>query len=93
MRLSDDKINELSHKIADILSVDDRVRFESDYNDIRTVIRKSIGKSIRKEAGINTLVEEKISSQKQKIVRGTAEWDALFWQYYEDEIGKLRSIR
>jgi hypothetical protein len=93
VRLSDDKINRLSHLITDELSEDDRVTFNVPYNDVRLSIRKSIGRAMQKEAEASRKAEALITSQKRVIEHGSAEWDALFWKYYEEEISRLRSIR
>lgn len=93
MRLSDDRINELSHQIAKALAEDERVKLLSVLNSVRLAIRKSIGKAIRKESQIDSKVREKISRQKRNIVEGSAEWDAIYWDYYEDEISALHVIR
>ena len=93
MRLSDDKINELSHQIAKALDQDERVKLLTVLNSVRLAARKSIGRSIRKESQIDEKVRERISSQKRNIVEGSAEWDAVYWDYYEDEISALHVIR
>ena len=93
MKLSDDKINELSHQITEAFSADSRVTLNSDFNVIRLAIRRSLGKTARKEMDVTRRVEQKIRSQKREIIEGSAEWEALYWQYYEDEIVKLQTIK
>lgn len=93
MRLSDDKINELSHRIAKALEKDERVELLTVLNSVRLAVRKSIGRSIRKESQIDQKVREKISRQKRNIMEGSSEWEAIYWQYYEDEISALHVIK
>lgn len=92
-RLSDEKINLLSRLIVDELAGDGRVEFRKTSEEIRLCVRRTIGRAMQKEMEIATTVERKIASQKRGIVEGSAEWDALYWQYYEDEIQRLQSIR
>lgn len=93
MALSDDKINHLSHLVAEALSGDERVEFKDVYNSIRLSIRRSIGKSIQREQSIRRATEEKVRALKRNVVEGSSEWETLFFQYYEEEISKLRSIK
>lgn len=91
--LTDDKINHLSHLVAEVLSEDERVEFKDVYNNIRLSIRRSIGKAMQKEQEIRRAVEEKIRALKRNVLEGSSEWETLFFQYYEEEIAKLRSIK
>ena len=93
MPLSDDKINELSHMITQALEEDSRVTLNRPANSVRLAVRRSLGKAMQKDTQAIRLAEEKISSQRRSIPEGSDEWEALYWQYYEEEIGKLRSIR
>lgn len=93
MPLSDDKINELSHLITRALENDPRVTFVRPSNSVRLAVRRSLGKAMQKDAEAIRRAEQKIRSQKRNIPEGSDEWDALYRQYYEEEIGKLHSIR
>ena len=93
MPLSDDKINELSHLITEALEGDSRVTFNKPSNTVRLAVRRSLGKAMQKDAEAIRRAEQKIRSQKKNIPEGSDEWDALYRQYYEDEISKLHSIR
>lgn len=93
MKLSDDRINHLSHKIAGALAEDERVRFRDDWNAVRLAVRRAIAGALKKEEEIVAGVEARIRSLKRDVPEGGPEWDALFRNYYGEEIDKLRSIR
>lgn len=93
MRLSDDRINSLSHQIADALAADDSVEFNEEWNRVRLGVRRAIAAVLRKEEAIVSAVEDRIRSLKRNVPEGGPEWDALFRNYYGEEIDKLRSIR
>jgi uncharacterized protein len=93
MKLSDDRINELAHRITEALKDDERVTVKSSANAVRLAVRRAIGKAMRKDAEAVERAETKITSQKKNIQEDTAEWDALFRQYYEEELARLHTIR
>ena len=93
MRLSDDRINHLSHRIADMLAGDERVEFKNVHNRIRLKIKQSMSKVLKQDEEIENRAIEKIRSLSRGVAPGSAEWDILHRQYYEQEIEKLRSIR
>lgn len=93
MKLSDDRINALSHKIAAALEEDERVEFATVFNSIRLAIRKSMGKAMHKEAEIDEKVRQSIANQQRSITEGTSQWEALYWDYYEKEISALKVIK
>ena len=92
-KLSDDKVTNLSHVIADALAADESVEFLEAYNGVRGAVRSSIAGVLRKDLQIIAAVEDKIRSLKRRVPQGSQEWDALFRKYYREEIEKLRSIR
>jgi hypothetical protein len=93
MKLSDGRINHLSHQIAEALAADERVTFKEEWNRVRLGIRRGIAAALKRDAGIIAAVENRIRSLKRNIPEGGPEWDALFRNYYTEEIDRLRSIR
>ena len=93
MRLSDDKINELAHLIAEALEDDSRVTFKKGFNSVRIAIRQSIGKAMQKETMCDSKARRMIQSQKRNIAEGTSEWETLYFKYYEDELAKLHIVK
>lgn len=93
MRLSDDRINALSHKITKALEEDERVQLNTVFNSVRLAVRRSLGKAMQREAAIDERIRDRIESQKRQIAEGSAEWEALYWDYYENEIAALKVIK
>ena len=89
MRLSREKINLLSHQIADKLASIDAVEFIEDRNTIRLAVFDIINKWLKKEDLIDLEARRKIESQTRKIPEGSAEWEILYRKYYEEELRNL----
>ena len=89
MRLSREKVNQLSHQIADKLAEVDEIEFIEDRNTIRLAVFDTIMKWLKREEAVDQGARRKIESQQRKIPEGSAEWDILYRKYYEEE---LRSI-
>ncbi len=89
MRLSRDKINLLSHRVADTVAEIDEVVFKEDRNTVRLAALDILNKWLRKEAEIDEAARLKISSQVRQIPEGGEEWDILYRKYYEEEIQAL----
>ena len=93
MKLGDDRVNHLSHAITEALAEDERVQFVQDWNRVRLVVRRTIATVLKQEEEIVAGVQTRIRSLKRSLPEGGAEWEALFRNYYSEEIDKLRSIR
>jgi hypothetical protein len=89
VRLSRDKVNLLSHRVADTLAEIDEVTFREDRNTIRLAALETLSKWLKKEAEMNEAVREKIESQSRSIPEGSSEWDVLYRKYYEEELRVL----
>ena len=89
MRLSREKINLLSHHVAERLAAIDAVEFIEDRNTIRLAVFDILTKWLKKEEMVDAAARKKIESQQRKIPEGSAEWEILYRKYYEEE---LRSI-
>jgi hypothetical protein len=90
MRLSREKTVRLSHVITDVLVASDDVEFVDDRSTIRQSIVDIIISLLKEEEQIDTLVRQKIASQKKKeIVEGSEEWDVLYRKYYGEELRRM----
>lgn len=89
MRLSREKINLLSHVVADNLAEIDEIVFLEDRNTIRLEALKIIQKWMQRESEMDQAARKKIESQSRAIPEGSAEWDILYRKYYEDELSRL----
>jgi hypothetical protein len=89
VRLSREKINVLSHRIADTLAEIDEVTFREDRNTLRLAALEVLNKWMKKEAEMDQAARTKITSQSRDIPEGSSEWDILYRKYYEEELQNL----
>jgi hypothetical protein len=86
MKLSRDKINDLSHKVVAALRKSRDFRLKRDPNDVRLELVKIITDLLQTEEKVD---RAKIRTQKREIAEGTEEWDLLHKRYYAEELKKL----
>ena len=89
MRLTRDKVNLLSHQVADKLASIDAVEFIEDRNTIRLAVVDILTKWLKKEEDVDKAARHKIESQKRGIPEGSAEWEILYRKYYEEELRNI----
>jgi hypothetical protein len=89
MKLSRDKINDLSHKIVAALRKSREFRLKRDPNDVRLELVKVITELLQTEEKVDRAARTKIKTQKREITEGTEEWDLLHKRYYAEELKKL----
>ena len=89
MKLSRDKVLEISHKMAARLPRIPGTRLNQGWNDTRLEIQRHLTDILMLEAKSDRLAKEKITSQKREIPEGSEEWQVLHRNYYEDELKKF----
>src|SRR5579862_6645233 len=89
MKLSRDKINDISHKIVTALRKSREFRLKRDPNDVRLELVKVVTDLLQTEEKVDRAARTKIRSQKREITEGTEEWDLLHKRYYAEELKKL----
>jgi uncharacterized protein len=89
MKLSRDKINDLSHKVVAALRKSRDFRLKRDPNDVRLELVKIMTELLLTEDKVDRAARSKIRSQKREISEGTEEWDLLHKRYYAEELKKL----
>lgn len=89
MRVSREKINQLSHVVTAALAARPEVRFAEDRNSVRLEVRKLLEALFTAEARMDEAVRQKITSQKKSILEGSDEWDILYRKYYQEELKRL----
>ena len=89
MKLSRDKINDLSHKIVAALRKSRDFRLKRDPNDVRLQMVKIVTELLQTEEKVDRAARTKIRTQKREIPEGTEEWDLLHKRYYAEELKKL----
>jgi uncharacterized protein len=92
VKLSREKVLQISHLVLAQLERDDGVEYFDDPQQIRQTIVKIIMDEMRNDEVIDTLVRRKLESQKRGIVEGSDEWDVLYRKYYEEETAKHRKV-
>ena len=89
MKLSRDKVIEISHKIVSSLRKARQVRLKKQPNEVRLEIVRLITELLLTEDKVDRAARTKIRSQKREIPEGSEEWDILLRRYYQEELKKL----
>src|SRR3982074_3004477 len=89
MKLSRDKINDISHKLVASFRKAREFRLKQDPNEVRLAIVKDMTEILAVEEKVDRAARTKIRSQKKEIAEGTEEWDLLLRRYYAEELKKL----
>ena len=89
MKLSRDKVNDISHKIVSALRKSRDFRLKRDPNDVRLEIVRNMTELLTIEERVDKASRQKIRTQKRDIPEGSEEWDLLHKRYYAEELRKL----
>jgi uncharacterized protein len=89
MKLSRDKINDISHKIVAELRKSRDFRIKRPPNDVRLELVKVFTELLVTEEKVDRAARTKIRTQKREISEGTEEWELLHKRYYAEELKKL----
>ena len=92
MKLSRERVLNISHLILGYLDRDDGVEYFDEPQEIRQTIVKIIMDEMKNDEAIDALVRKKLESQKRVIVEGSDEWDVLYRKYYEEEVARHRKL-
>ena len=94
MRLSHEKVIHLSHLlVARLQAAGSGAVLQQPANDVRLRIVESMKTFLKREEACAEKAKNKIRSQTRKIPEGSAEWDALYRQYYAEEMSRLRKVK
>jgi hypothetical protein len=90
MKLSRDKVTDISHKIVEMLRKSRELRLKNkDSNAVRLEILRVMTDLLLAEDKVDRAARQKIRSQKKEIPEGSEEWDILLKRYYSEELKKL----
>jgi hypothetical protein len=89
MKLSRDKVTDMSHKLTAALRKSRELRVKKPANDLRLEIVRAMTEILTIEDRVDRLARQKIRTQKREIPEGTEEWDLLHRRYYSEELKKL----
>jgi uncharacterized protein len=89
MKLSRDKITDISHKLVIAMRKARSIRLKKDQNDVRLHIVGYFTEVLQAEEKVDRAARTKIKTQKREIAEGTEEFDLLHKRYYAEELKKL----
>jgi len=89
MKLSRDKITDMSHKIVAALRKSRLLRVKKEPNEVRLEIVRAMTELLTAEEKVDRIARDKVRSQKREIPEGSEEWDLLHRRYYAEELKKL----
>src|SRR5579871_3633744 len=90
MKLSRDKVTDISHKIVEMLRKSRELRLkDKDPNNVRLEIVRAMTELLQAEDKVDRAARQKVRSQKREIPEGSEEWDLLHKRYYSEELKKL----
>jgi hypothetical protein len=91
VKLSRERVLNLSHLILAYLDRDDGVEYFDEPQEIRQTIVKIVMDEMKNDEVIDALVRKKLETQK-RVIEGSDEWDVLYRKYYEDEVARHRKV-
>jgi hypothetical protein len=89
MKLSRDKITDISHKLIATFRRSREFRLKKPENDIRLEIVKGFTELLVAEDKIDKAAREKVRKQKREILEGSEEFELLQRRYYAEELKKI----
>ena len=89
MKLSRDKVTDISHKILGAMRKGRDFRLKRPENDIRLNIVKTFMDLLLAEDKIDKAARDKVRSQKREILEGSEEFELLQRRYYAEEMKKI----
>ena len=93
MRLSDDKINHLSHVLLQGLKEWETAIFKKPDNDVRLIVKDGLIEGLTDIENLEEKVKNILQSYSRKLEEGSREWDVMFAKTFEEELQKLRPVR
>jgi hypothetical protein len=88
MKLSRDKITDISHKLVALLRKSRDLRLKKDQNDARLDIVKAFTEILQVEEKADRAARDKVRSVKRDIPEGSEEFEILQKKYYAEELKK-----
>jgi hypothetical protein len=89
MKLSRDKINDISHKLVETMRKSRDLRMKKDRNDVRLEIVKAFTEILQVEEKADRASRDKVRSLKKEVPEGSEEWDILQKRYYAEELKRF----
>ena len=95
MKLSRDKVTDISHKLIAAMRKSRDLRMKKDQNDARLEIVKAFTEILQIEEKADRAARDKVRSMKRDVPEGSEEWDILHRRYYcrRTEEARHRSLQ
>jgi hypothetical protein len=88
MKLSYEKVIQLSHRVVSAIEAVDEIEIFDEPNEIRQSVVRILNDLLHEEEQIEETIRQRIASQKRTIPEGGGEWEILYRKYYQDELRK-----
>lgn len=89
MKLSRDKITDISHKLVAMMKKSRDIRIKKEANEVRLAIVRAMSELLVAEEKVDRAARDKVRSTKREVAEGSEEWDLLQRRYYAEELKKL----
>ena len=89
MKLSRDRVNEISHKLVAARRKSRDFRVRKDPNELRLGLVREMTELLQIEDRVDRAARQKVRTQKRDIPEGGEEFDILHKRYYAEELKKL----
>ena len=89
MKLSRDKVTDISHKLITAMRKSRDLRMKRDQNDARLEIVKAFTEILQIEERADRAARDKVRSIKRDVPEGSEEWDILHRRYYSEELKRF----
>jgi hypothetical protein len=89
MKISRDRVNEISHKLVTSMRKSRDFRVRKDPNELRLALVREMTDLLQVEDRVDRAARQKVRTQKRDIPEGGEEFDILHKRYYAEELKKL----
>jgi hypothetical protein len=92
MRLSEDRISHLSHRILDTLVQHKEVDTLQPEERLLREIKRTITAELRFEDEADEAARRTIQTLSRRVPEGSREWDVLYHKYREEELRRRKKV-
>lgn len=92
MRLNEDRISHISHRILDGLIENELVEPVQSEEKVLREIKRTITAELHFEDEADTAARRMIQSLSRRVPEGSPEWDILYRKYMDEEIRRRKKI-
>jgi hypothetical protein len=89
MKISEDRISHIAHKIQDRLWGDDLADFPDEGRALE-VIKRSVTAYFSVNDEVDEAVRKKLASYSQAKVPGSREWEVLYHKFFQEEMARRK---